>query len=75
MGRPVRRTPEEWKASKKFWGGVQGVVASVFILYFSIPLIFKLGFAVTQIKNPSPSQLVVVFIVGAVVLVVGLAFR
>jgi len=78
MGRPVRHSPEEWKAIEKekaFWGNVKGATASIVIIVIVAVLIFKIGAAVIGIQHPSAFSLLVVFVVGAVVLIAGMTFR
>jgi hypothetical protein len=79
MGRPIRHTPDEWKAIEKqkaFWRDVKGLTALIFVIVIGAALIMKVGAQITGIKSPSGlSDLFLVILVGAVVLIVGMAFR
>jgi hypothetical protein len=79
MGRPIRRTPDEWKAiekTKAFWSGAKALTALIFVIVIGAALAVKIGSQVTGINSPSGlSDLLLVILVGTVVLVVGMAFR
>ena len=77
MGRPIRHTPDEWKAIEKqkaFWQGVTALVALIFVLVIVAALIIKVGTQVAAINHPAGILFLIIFL-GTVTLMVGMAFR
>lgn len=85
MGRPVRHTPEEWKAierQKAFWGTVRAILGAGLALIILvalaikiIPTFFGFAMALTGIYEPSFVGMLVVSVVAALLLIVALFFR